>query len=131
MSTSDEGSDLLIYELPDGNRKSSQTWNKNGDVSFTSDGRRLVAASGRSKIVVLDLKSGKISTKPIRNTAKTLVVRASPSQPILVVGMGEKKHSEEKSSRLRQFVGQAPHGQGAQGNEGKGQSRARGSGQQA
>ena len=93
----DEG-ELTLWELPAGTKKSSHNWTKFGNVCFSSDSSRIVAAAGKKGIAILDLATGKVKPKPLKNLAKTLVVQASPVEPIVAIGMGREKRPEEKTA---------------------------------
>jgi WD40 repeat protein len=91
-----DGSELTIWELPAGTKKSNHNWSKYGSLSFANDSNRVVTTTGIKGIAIFDLTTGKATVKRLKNLAKTLVVQASPTEAVIAVGLGTTKRPEEK-----------------------------------
>jgi hypothetical protein len=99
LATVTGGSDageMTLWELPSGEKKSSYNWTKYGNVSFSSDSSKIIAPAGKKGIAILDLATGKIKPKPLKNLARTLAVQTSPVENIVAIGLGAEKRPEEK-----------------------------------
>ena len=96
ISTSGDGGQLTVWELPSGTKKLEKDWSKYGEASFTNDSAKIVAPIGINGLAVFDLETKKITAKRVKNLAKTLTVKASPTEPIVAIGLGEAKRPAEK-----------------------------------
>lgn len=94
----EDAGELTLWELPGGTKKSTHNWSKYGKISFASDSKRIVTTVGKKGIAILDLATGKLKPKLLKNLGKQISVQASPIAPFVAVGLGVEKRSDDKST---------------------------------
>ncbi len=98
VSGGSDSGEMTLWSLPDGAKQSTHNWSRYGNVFFSSDSTRIITTAGKKGIAILDLGSGKVKPKPLKNLAKSISLAASPVEPIVAVGVGMEQRPPEKTA---------------------------------